>query len=107
MRDRRRHPALSIATLLVAALVLGLSGPAGAAEPARNALPDSAEGRRVAAFFDAFGSGSEERLAEFFSGAAVRVAVPVRAGDVPEREGGQDGCCEDGPDRCFHGWAPV
>jgi CubicO group peptidase (beta-lactamase class C family) len=66
MRDRPRCPTLSIATLLV----LGLSVTPAAAEPPRSAFPDTAAGRRVASFFEAFGSGSEERLAGFFSAAA-------------------------------------
>jgi len=61
---------LAVKTTTVATLlVLCLSGPARAAEPPRDAFPDSAAGRRVAAFFEAFGSGSEERLAAFFSAA--------------------------------------
>src|SRR5512137_1478209 len=55
--------------IVAAILALGLSGISGAAEPPPRAFPDTAAGKRVAAFFDAFGSGSEERLTAFFSAA--------------------------------------
>jgi hypothetical protein len=54
---------------LATLLALGLSGTARAAEPSSRSFPDTAAGRRVAAFFEAFGSGSEDRLAEYFSAA--------------------------------------
>jgi CubicO group peptidase (beta-lactamase class C family) len=75
MRDRLRRPDLVIAALLV----LGLSGPALAADPPRTGLPDTPAGRRAAAFFEAFRSGSEERLTAFFSSAMGGEALKQRS----------------------------
>jgi CubicO group peptidase (beta-lactamase class C family) len=73
MQDRVRG---SVLTLAVLALVL--SGLARAADPPRAALPDSPAGRRVAAFFEAFRAGTEERFAAFFSGAVGPEALKQR-----------------------------
>ena len=62
MTPRPTHAVQAVALLLV----LGLAFPA-AAEPPRTSFPDTAAGKRVSAFFEAFGTGSEERLAAFFS----------------------------------------
>ncbi|KAA0252973.1 MAG: class A beta-lactamase-related serine hydrolase [Acidobacteria bacterium] len=56
---------LWLALFLLALLALPLRG----AEPRPEAFPDTPTGKRAAAFFEAFASGGEERLAAFFSSA--------------------------------------
>jgi CubicO group peptidase (beta-lactamase class C family) len=65
MSDRRRNLVLSITALL--ALVLSSSARTSDSPP--TGFPDSPAGRRVAAFFEAYRSGTAERLAAFFEGA--------------------------------------
>ena len=74
LRPDFRVALLWLALVLLALLVLPLWG----AEPGPEAFPDTAPGRRAAALFDAFTSGSEERLAAFFSAAVGPEALKQR-----------------------------
>lgn len=69
MRMRRPSETVKI-VISFTLLVLALSVTAEAAEPPRSVFTDTTAGRRVAAFFEAFDSGAEERLAAFFSATA-------------------------------------
>ena len=74
MSDRRRYLVLSF----VALLALVPSNPARTSDAPRAVLPDSPAGRRAAAFFDAYRSGTEERLAAYFQGAMGPEALKER-----------------------------
>ncbi len=74
MRDLLRRSVPATAVLLV----LVLSGSARAATAPRPGIPDTPAGRRVAAFFAAYRSGTEEGLAAFFSGAIGPEALKQR-----------------------------
>lgn len=64
------RPDLRIVLLWLALFLLALLAlPLWGAGPRPEAFPDTEPGRRASAFFEAFASGSEERLAAFFSGA--------------------------------------
>ncbi|MBK9372309.1 MAG: beta-lactamase family protein [Holophagales bacterium] len=74
MRECLRRPVLS--TVLVLAVTLSVVAPA--ADAPRAGFPDTPAGRRVAAFFAAYLSGTEESLAAFFSGAIGPEALKQR-----------------------------
>ena len=74
MRSHARRLALPLAFLAF----LVPTCPALSARPAGPGLPDTPAGRRVAAFFEAYRDGGEERLAAFFSGAVGPDALKER-----------------------------